>query len=125
MRGNDPVRPPRLAFETALATDTLALSASVRDELIDVFYRPRLARFLSTPLREETLALLLSAAQWFEPTETVTDCRDAKDNKYLELMLAAQADILVSSDDDLLVPTPWRVRHIMRPAEYLAAMRPP
>jgi predicted nucleic acid-binding protein len=50
----------------------------------------------------------------------VTDCRDAKDNKYLELLLAAQAAILVSSDADLLVLAPWRGRQIMRPAEYVA-----
>jgi putative PIN family toxin of toxin-antitoxin system len=33
----------------------------------------------------------------------VTDCRDAKDNKYLELALAAGVGVIVSSDDDLLV----------------------
>jgi hypothetical protein len=97
----------------------LALSAAVSDEILDVFHRPRLARFFDPVLREETLALLLSVAQWFDPIEAVTDCRDAKDNKYLELMLVAQADILVSSDDDLLVLTPWRGRRIMRPADYL------
>jgi predicted nucleic acid-binding protein len=26
---------------------------------------------------------------WFEPTVRVTDCRDPKDDKYLELALAA------------------------------------
>jgi predicted nucleic acid-binding protein len=31
----------------------------------------------------------------------VTDCRDPKDDKYLELPLAAGAETLVSSDDDL------------------------
>jgi hypothetical protein len=44
----------------------------------------------------------------------VTDCRDPKDNKYLELALAAGAETIVSSDDDLLVLHPWRGVRILR-----------
>jgi predicted nucleic acid-binding protein len=55
----------------------------------------------------------------FVPTEQVTDCRDPKDNLYLELALAAEADTIVSSDADLLVLHPWRSVRILRPADYL------
>ena len=51
----------------------------------------------------------------------MTDCRDPKDDKYLELALAAGADMIVSSDGDLLALHPWRGVRILRPAEYLAA----
>jgi putative PIN family toxin of toxin-antitoxin system len=63
---------------------------------------------------------LVSAA--FMPLVTVTECRDHKDNKYLELALAAQARTIVSSDDDLLVLHPWRGVQILRPAAYLAGI---
>ena len=53
-------------------------------------------------------------------TERVTDCRDPKDNKYLELALAAKADVIVSSDKDLLVLHPWRDIPVLLPAAYLA-----
>ena len=56
----------------------------------------------------------------FAPTEQVTDCRDPKDNLYLELALAAKAKRIVSSDADLLVLHPWRGVRILRPADYLA-----
>lgn len=69
--------------------------------------------------REQILDVLRSAAVWFEPTIAVTDCRDSKDNKYLELALAAGAETIVSSDEDLLVLHPWRRVHILRPADYL------
>lgn len=49
----------------------------------------------------------------------VRACRDAKDNKYLELALAAQADAIISGDEDLLVLHPWRGIPILRPAEFL------
>jgi len=67
------------------------------------------------------LEILHQAAVWFEPSERVTDCRDAKDNKYLELALAAGAETIVSGDDDLLVLDPWRGVRILLPADYLAA----
>ena len=50
----------------------------------------------------------------------VTDCRDAKDNKYLELALAAGAAAIISSDADLLVLHPWRGVEIVTPAQYVA-----
>jgi hypothetical protein len=34
-------------------------------------------------------------------------CHDAKDNKYLELAVAATGDVIISSDEDLLVLNPW------------------
>jgi predicted nucleic acid-binding protein len=49
----------------------------------------------------------------------VTDCRDPKDDKYLELALAAGAETIVSSDEDLLVH-PWRGVRILRPVDYIA-----
>ena len=85
-----------------------------------MLHRPKLARFLDGELRDELLDLQLSAAVWFDPAERVTDCRDAKDNKYLELALAAKAGVIVSSDEDLLVLDPWRGVRIRRPADYLA-----
>jgi predicted nucleic acid-binding protein len=50
----------------------------------------------------------------------MTDCRNAKDNKYLELALTAAAGTIVGSDDDLLVLHAWRGIAILRPAAYLA-----
>jgi hypothetical protein len=50
----------------------------------------------------------------------VTDCRDPKADKYLELVLAAGAESIVSSDDDLLVLNLWRDVRILGPADYLA-----
>ncbi len=50
----------------------------------------------------------------------MTDCRDAKDSKYLELTLTAAAGTIVGGDDDLLALHPWRGIAILRPAAYLA-----
>jgi predicted nucleic acid-binding protein len=42
-----------------------------------------------------------------------------KDDKFLALALASDADVLVSSDEDLLVMHPWRGVPIMTPFQFL------
>jgi putative PIN family toxin of toxin-antitoxin system len=96
----------------------------VFDEILDVLHRPKLARFVSAELRDDLLDQLISAATWFEPAVTVTDCRDPADNKYLELALDARATIIVSDDLDLLVLHPWRGIQILRPGDYVTASTP-
>lgn len=111
---------PEQALRQAQRSDQIATSEPVLAELIDVFARPRLQRFLDPMLRDEILSELHASGVLFEPTERVTDCRDPKDNKYLELALASGAGRIVSSDADLLVLHPWRGVRILLPAEYLA-----
>ena len=110
---------PELALRRALRVDQIAVSEAVIAELLDVFARPRLQRFLDPELRDEVLSELHASGLFFVPNERVTDCRDQKDNKYLELAFAAAAATIVSSDDDLLVLHPWRGVRILKPAAYL------
>jgi len=111
---------PHRALNWLLTHDKIALSPDVEDEYFDVLRRPKLARFLDPEVRAEVLGLLLTFPSRFTPTVRVRDCRDAKDDKYLELALAAGATLIVSSDNDLLILSPWRGIPILRPAEYLA-----
>jgi len=46
-------------------------------------------------------------------------CRDSKDDLYLALAFSAQADTLVSSDEDLLILNPWRKIPIVNAAQFL------
>ena len=112
---------PRRALLLARERHTIALSTPVLDEIAEVLGRGKFAGILTADRRAEILELLTAAAAWFEPEVRVLDCRDAKDNKYLELAAAAGAGVLVSSDDDLLVLHPWRGIRILRPRDFLAA----
>ena len=93
---------PQRALLAARARGTIVLSSAVHDEIRDVLGRPKFAAVLAPDLRQEIQELLTAAALWVEPDARVMDCRDAKDNKYLELSLAAGAEAIVSSDNDLL-----------------------
>jgi putative PIN family toxin of toxin-antitoxin system len=112
---------PERALLRAEEVDVFALSAAVDAEIASVLGRSRFALTISLARRQRILEILRRAAVWFEPAVRVTDCRDPKDDKYLELALAAGAEIIVSGDDDLLVLHPWRGVRILRPADYLAA----
>jgi putative PIN family toxin of toxin-antitoxin system len=111
---------PERALLRAEATDVFALSTQVDDEIAGVLGRPKFAGALSFERREQVLNTIRGMAVWFVPSERVTDCRDPKDDKYLELVLAAGAAFIVSSDDDLIVLHPWRGVSILSPAAYLA-----
>lgn len=111
---------PGRALLHAEATDIFALSDAVDAEIDEVLNRPRFGTAIPVERRTRILTALRNGAVWFDPSERVTDCRDAKDNKYLELALAAGADAIVTGDADLLVLHPWCGVRILRPADYLA-----
>ena len=110
---------PKRALLRVEEVDVFALSAAVDGEIAEVLDRPKFAHAIPLARRNRLLRILRDAAIWFDPTVRVTDCRDPKDDKYLELALAAGAAIIVSSDDDLLVLHSWRGVHILNPADYL------
>jgi putative PIN family toxin of toxin-antitoxin system len=113
---------PERALLRAEEVDVFALSAAVDGEFAEVLSRPKFARAIPLARRDGFLKILRDAAIWFDPTVRVTDCRDPKDDKYLELALAAGAGIIVSSDDDLLVLHPWRGVRIVNPGDYRALL---
>ena len=110
---------PEQALLRARSHATICLSDEVEAEIRDVFNRPKFSKYLVTGRAEQLLAILTIGAHHFIPGVAVTDCRDPKDNKYLELALAAQAVALVSSDQDLLVLGRWRGVPMLTPATFL------
>ena len=115
---------PERALLRAEDSDVFALSAEVDAEIAGVLARPRFASAISAARRARILDVLRGRAAWCSVSERVTDCRDAKDDKYLELALASGAGVIVSGDDDLLVLHPWRGVRILKPAEYLVEVGP-
>jgi putative PIN family toxin of toxin-antitoxin system len=109
------------ADNLTVPVDVFALSAAVDAEIAGVLHRARFVRAVPLARREKVLEILRYVAVWFESAVRVTDCRDPKDNKHLELALAAGAETIVSRDNDLLVLHPWGGMRILLPADYLAA----
>lgn len=110
----------RFATQLRQGAFHLLVSDAVLNELIDVLNRPRLRqKYNLTPhYIHAYLHLIRLRSEYVEPTETITACRDEKDNKFLELAVAGKAEALVSNDADLLVLHPFRDIPIVSVADF-------
>jgi len=90
-----------------------------------VLNRSKFARYLSRPARDEFLRFLRHSV-WIcplSPSDVAAvkpSCRDRRDKVFLALALAAEAELIVSSDQNLLVCHPWRGIAIRTPADFLS-----
>ncbi|PKP34652.1 MAG: putative toxin-antitoxin system toxin component, PIN family, partial [Bacteroidetes bacterium HGW-Bacteroidetes-15] len=97
------------ALDRTILLGKLALSNTIVDELVEVLFRKKFDKyFLNDDERWKVLSNILSNAIFFSPTETITVCRDPKDNKFLELAVSAKAACIITGDKDLLVLHPFR-----------------
>jgi uncharacterized protein len=113
--------PERALLRAVNEDNQLLLSQEVEDEYREVIFRPKFDRYVSIERRQRILDIVAVAAERIEPTETVRECGDPKDDKYLTLAAAGKADVIVSSDvHDSLSMHPWRGISILSPAAYLA-----
>ena len=94
--------------EQLISKQTYAFSKDTFIELADVLMRDKFDRFVSPQQRGAVLKLIAGAAEWFRPTGTIKDCRDPKDNKFLELAVASSASLLITGDQDLPILNPYR-----------------
>lgn len=110
---------PGRAFYAALEHGQILVSQEALEELRDVLSRRKFDRYLDQEDRDDFLAKLVREATLVEVSEEIHDCRDARDNKFLELAVAGHARCLVSGDNDLLVLSPFRGIPILTPARFL------
>lgn len=111
---------PRQAFDTAVSRGALLVSEETITELDEVLRRPKFDKYVSESRRLEFLAALLREAEVIEVVDVVSDCRDPKDNKFLELALSGRGSHIVTGDLDLLVLHPFRGIAIVSPQSFLA-----
>jgi putative PIN family toxin of toxin-antitoxin system len=119
---------PYQALLEALGAWDVCASAETSAELEQVLGREKFDRYLDGALRREFVVLIRRNVHLFavENTDLMTidpPCRDSRDNQFLALALVAEADVLVSSDEDLLVLHPWRGIPIVTPAEFLVRFK--
>lgn len=88
-------------------------------ELNQVLHRQKFDKYLTEEEREQFLIKFIQKSTKIKITETITICRDAKDNKFLELAVSGNADFIITGDQDLLVLHPFRDIEIITVSEFL------
>lgn len=109
-----------LALDAALDNGRLAMSEPALQEFIEVIFRHKFDKyFINDTERLEAINKIERNAVFFLPTEIITTCRDIRDNKFLELAVAACASCIITGDKDLLILHPFRNISILSAAEFL------
>lgn len=99
---------PGQALRRALKRGEVLVSPSTLDELAEVLQREKFDRYVIAAEREEFLEAFVERVTLIEPTEEIRICRDAKDDKFLELAVSGGAAYLISGDNDLRSLHPFR-----------------
>ena len=66
------------------------------------------------------LERVASLVEMVDVLQAIRASRDPKDHKFLEAAVSGRADVIVTGDNDLLDPNPFRGIAIVTPADDLA-----
>ncbi len=99
----------------------LAYSEPLLSEFVDVINRPRIRDKYKITQEDigTVIALLILRGREVRSVERIEICRDPKDNMVLEAAVAAEAQAIVSGDEDLLTLDPFRGTPIVSPSTFL------
>lgn len=110
---------PRQAVSKALRTDVVLFSEDTMNELAEVLLRSKFDQYASREERTRFLAELGAVAEFVPIIQVVCECRDPKDDKFLQVALNGRADCIITGDADLLGMNPWRGIAVVAAADYL------
>ena len=111
---------PAQAVRKAVDEGQLVVSDATLGELADVLSRAKFDPYVSLEDRQDFIRVLNRVAERIIVTAPIKACRDPKDDKFLEVALHGQAQVILTGDRDLLTLHPFRGVDILSPREYLA-----
>ena len=109
----------RRAFTKAASDCIPLLALDTLVELEKTLSKPKFEKFFSWQERMSIIEFLIRKGEFVEVKSDLSDCRDASDNKFLNLALDGKADVILTRDNDLLTLHPFRGIPILSPADFL------
>ena len=110
---------PGQAVKKAVDEGTLLVSDDTLEELADVLNRRKFDRYVSLKDRKTFILLLGRISERVAIIRRIQACRDPTDDKFLELAVNGEAELIISADEDLLALHPFMGVSILSPADYL------
>lgn len=101
----------------------LLASQATMQELADVLAKAKFDRYVTVEQRVKFVRLIANIAEFVPIIRQVRECRDQKDDKFLEVALNGRADVIVTGDEDLLEMNPWRRTTILSPRDYMKSQQ--
>ncbi|WP_413171686.1 putative toxin-antitoxin system toxin component, PIN family [Anabaena azotica] len=90
------------ALDKAYKQFKIAQSEQTYQELKTRIYKSKFDKYISDEERQDFLEVVKKYSQFIEITTQIDICRDLDDNKFLELAKEANAEFLITGDQDLL-----------------------
>ncbi|WP_392533129.1 putative toxin-antitoxin system toxin component, PIN family [Nostoc sp. C117] len=92
----------RKALDKLYKEFKIAQSDETYQELNTRIYKPKFDKYISDEDRQDFLGIVKKYSQFIEIKSQINICRDPGDNKFLELAKDANAEFLITGDQDLL-----------------------
>ncbi|WP_414565357.1 MULTISPECIES: putative toxin-antitoxin system toxin component, PIN family [unclassified Anabaena] len=92
----------RKALNKAYEKFKIAQSDETYQELKTRIYKDKFDKYISSEDRQYFLDIVKKYSQFIEVKSQINTCRDPDDNKFLELAKDANAEFLITGDQDLL-----------------------
>ena len=110
---------PAKAVRKAVDEGQLLVSDATLGELADVLSRAKFDPYVSLEDRQDFIRVLNRVAERVIVPAPLKACRDPKDDKFLEVALNGEANLILTGDRDLLTLHPFRGVDILSPREYI------
>lgn len=110
------------AVQLAIENGILLISEETLAELTEVLSRKKLDKYVSTDDRKTFINKLQVISRKVEIIETIMACRDAKDDKFLELAINGNAKFIITGDRDLLVLNIFKGIEIITSQDFIARL---
>jgi putative PIN family toxin of toxin-antitoxin system len=95
--------------------ETLLYSRATLEELSEVLSRAKFAKYVDREDVHTFIMAFIETGEHVTVSREIRACRDPRDDKFLELAVSGQADIIVTGDDDLLALHPFEDIPDLRP----------
>lgn len=110
---------PGRAVRRVVDSHVLLVSEATLNELVEVLSRSKFDPYVSLEERQGFVHRLLRIAERVEVLRQFQACRDSRDDKFLDVAVNGEADVIVTGDTDLLALHPFMGVSILSPADYL------
>ncbi|HEV7349404.1 putative toxin-antitoxin system toxin component, PIN family [Telluribacter sp.] len=112
---------PAQALDKVTNDCLLVVSIETLAELFEVLNRSKFDKYIDLETRLQFFDAYQERSLLIEVIHAAQDCRDPKDDKFLNLSRSASARYLITGDPDLLEMNTYYGIQILPPAEFLKA----
>jgi putative PIN family toxin of toxin-antitoxin system len=110
---------PEQALKKSQLSGQIIMSQAIWMELEQVIMRPKFDKYITVEERQRFLLDFFTVIEFTEITESISVCRDFKDDKLLELAVSGRAESIITGDQDLLILNPFRDIQILTVQSFL------